>query len=341
MKDQRPNKQKQKNNQTNNKSPKGAPVSVNKENDHRKSNGRNSAQKDSFKPLNRDGLNADKQYGRKENDNRNFDNKKQNEFVSKPNMVNKDIEPQVSLKNDDLIYGRHPVMEALKNDTPINKLWIAEGMRETREITDLLKEKNIPFKIVERSKLNELVGDNVNHQGVVAGIAGKTFTEFEELLELCKTKTVFFVLLDKVEDPHNLGAIIRTADAAGVDAIIIPKHRAVGLTGVVSKTSAGALERMRVCRVTNLVQAIESLKENQVWVVGVDMDGKDIYSDANLKGAIALVMGGEGQGVTKLIKESCDFIVRIPMQSKANSLNVSVASAILVYEIYKQRGFKS
>lgn len=238
------------------------------------------------------------------------------------------------------IYGRHPVIEALKGETPVNKVWIAEGTRDTNQIIEHVIEKNIPYKIVTKTKLSYLVGESTNHQGVVAEVAGKEYTEFSDLIDLTKQKEVFFIVLDKVEDPHNLGAIIRTADAAGVDAIIVPKHRAVGLTGIVTKSSAGAIDRMKICRVTNLVQAIEELKQNNVWIVGVDMEGSEVYSKANLKGPIALTVGGEGEGLTRLVKEHCDFVVNIPMSSASNSLNVSVATAIVTFEIYKQKDFK-
>lgn len=238
------------------------------------------------------------------------------------------------------IYGRHPVVEAINGETPVNKVWIAEGTRDTDEIVEHVKDKNIPYKIVTKTKLSYMVGENANHQGVVAEVAGKEYTELHDLIELTKQKEVFFIILDKVEDPHNLGAIIRTADAAGVDAIIIPKHRAVGLTGIVTKSSAGAIDRMKICRVANLTQTMEELKKANVWIVGIDMEGADVYSNANLKGAIALTVGGEGEGLTRLVKENCDFIVKIPMSSQSNSLNVSVATAIVTYEIYKQKEFK-
>ncbi len=238
------------------------------------------------------------------------------------------------------IYGRHPVIEAINGETSINKVWIGEGTRDTDKIIEHVKDKNIPYKIVSKMKLSHMVGEDTNHQGVVAEVAGKEYTELHELVELAGKKPVFYIILDKLEDPHNLGAVIRTADAVGADAVIIPKHRAVGLTGIVTKSSAGAIERMKICRVSNLVQAIEELKKANVWVVGVDMEAKEIYSEANLKNSIALTVGGEGEGLTHLVKENCDFIVKIPMQSKSNSLNVSVATAVVAYEIFKQREFK-
>jgi 23S rRNA (guanosine2251-2'-O)-methyltransferase len=238
----------------------------------------------------------------------------------------------------DLVYGKHPVAELLNSEKDINKVWVSDTFRSD-EIFKKLKEYNIPFSILDKSKLDMIAEEDVNHQGIIAEVTSKNYTDLSELIELSKTKEVFFVVLDKLEDPHNLGAVIRTADAAGVDAIIIPKHHAVGLNGTVAKTSAGALERMKVCRVTNLVQTIEELKEHNVWFVATDMDGTDVYSKANYKGSIAVVLGGEGKGVTKLVKEKCDFSVRIPMKSTLESLNVSVSAALMIYEVYKQRGF--
>lgn len=267
-------------------------------------------------------------------------------FKREEKPVIKDVTPEKDIYNEperenNYIYGRHPVLEVLRNESAVNKVWIGEYTRDTSEIVEFLKEKGVPYKIVPRNKLNDLVGENTNHQGVVAEISDKEYTEFDDLIALCKVKSPFFIILDKVEDPHNLGAIIRTADAAGVDAIIIPKHKAVGLTGVVAKTAAGALQRMKVSRVANLAQAMDLLKKNNVWTVGVDMEGKENYSKANFKGSIALVLGGEGQGLSRLLKEKCDFVVNIPMQARANSLNVSVATAIMIYEVFRQKDFKT
>ncbi|MFN8672891.1 MAG: 23S rRNA (guanosine(2251)-2'-O)-methyltransferase RlmB [Candidatus Sericytochromatia bacterium] len=239
----------------------------------------------------------------------------------------------------EFVYGRHPISEILESNTQINKVWIDENFKDTIGLFDKIKQTNIPYQVVAKAKLSNLVGE-VNHQGVVASISEKEYTEFYDLLELAKTKEVFFVILDKVEDPHNLGAIIRTADATGVDAIIIPKHGAVGITGVVSKTSAGSLSRMNICRVTNLAQTIDKLKEHNIWVAGVDMNGKDVYTQCNFKGNVAVVLGGEGKGISSSILKSCDFSVKIPMKEHSNSLNVSVATAVVCYEVFKQKDFK-
>lgn len=239
----------------------------------------------------------------------------------------------------EFVYGRHPVSELLDSDVQINKVWIDEHFKDTRDVFEKVKSANIPYQLVNKAKLNNLVGE-VNHQGLVASISEIQYSELHDLIDMAQTKEVFFIILDKVEDPHNLGAIIRTADATGVDAIIIPKHGAVGVTGVVAKTAAGSLARMKICRVTNLSQAVERLKENNIWVGAVDMDGKDLYTQGNLKGNITIVLGGEGKGLSKTLRDNCDFSLKIPMKSHSNSLNVSVATAVVCYEAFKQRGFK-
>lgn len=239
----------------------------------------------------------------------------------------------------EFVYGRHPVSELLDSDVQINKVWIDEHFKDTRDVFEKVKSANIPYQLVNKAKLNNLVGE-VNHQGLVASISEIQYSELHDLIDMAQTKEVFFIILDKVEDPHNLGAIIRTADATGVDAIIIPKHGAVGVTGVVAKTAAGSLARMKICRVTNLSQAVERLKENNIWVGAVDMDGKDLYTQGNLKGNITIVLGGEGKGLSKTLRDNCDFSLKIPMKSHSNSLNVSVATAVVCYEVFKQRGFK-
>jgi len=281
-----------------------------------------------------------KKFGKKD-DKKNYPKfKDKNEkSVLKKDYRAKDEEIPAEREGRDLIYGRHPVLEAIRNEAPLNKAWILENSRNLGQIIDLLKEHDVPYKLTPKEFLDKLAGKNVNHQGVVVELAGKEYTDFAEVIELSKSRPVFLIVLDKIEDPHNLGAIIRTADAVGVDAIIIPKHRAAGLTGIVAKTSAGAIQRMKVCRVTNLTQTMDILKQHNVWLAGVDLDGKDIYSQANLKGSVAIVVGGEGKGLTKSVKDQCDFVVKIPMQSAANSLNASVATAIVIYEVYRQRGF--
>lgn len=237
--------------------------------------------------------------------------------------------------------GRNPVLEALKSERTINKILIAKGEKHgsIREIIRLAREKHLVIQEVERKKLDSLA-ESGSHQGIIAFVAPKAYVEVEDILKIAEEngEAPFLVLLDGVEDPHNLGSIMRTADGAGAHGIVIPQRRAVGLTAVVGKTSAGAMEYLPVARITNMVQTIEKLKERGIWVVGADMDGQDYYYQANLTGSVALVIGGEGKGLSRLVKEKCDFLVRIPMKGRVSSLNAAVAGSLLMYEIARQRG---
>lgn len=241
---------------------------------------------------------------------------------------------------DYMIEGRNPVLEAIQSGRAINKLMVADGQKEgsIKKIIAKAKEKGIVISYVDRNKINGL-SQSDNHQGVIAFVAAYDYVELEDLLNDVKAKeeAPFFIVLDEINDPHNLGSIMRTADAVGAHGIIIPKRRAVGLTPVVAKTSAGAIEYVPVCRVTNLARTIDVLKENNIWVAGADMAGEQNHFQANFKGAIALVMGNEGQGLSRLVKEKCDFLVNIPMIGKVSSLNASVAASVIMYEIFKQR----
>jgi 23S rRNA (guanosine2251-2'-O)-methyltransferase len=192
--------------------------------------------------------------------------------------------------------------------------------------------------MVDRANLDKLATD-APHQGVIAYAAPKEYVEVEDILAHAKAKgeDPFIVMLDEINDPHNLGAIIRTIDAAGAHGVIIPQRRSVPLTATVAKSSAGAIEYVPVARVTNLDQTIRQLKEQGLWVVGADMDGSEVYWQANLKGPLLMVIGGEGKGIGRLIKERCDLIVRLPMAGRVGSLNASVAAALLIYEVVRQR----
>ncbi|GIW21947.1 MAG: 23S rRNA (guanosine(2251)-2'-O)-methyltransferase RlmB [Candidatus Sericytochromatia bacterium] len=242
-------------------------------------------------------------------------------------------------EKENIIFGKHSLNSALRNQVTINKVWLSESLKGIDNLINELKNNQIPYKFIKKSKLDEIAG-NTNHQGYVAEITNKKFTDIQDIIEKSKYKDIFIVILDGIKDPHNLGAIIRTSVCAGVDAIIIPKYRAVGITGTVAKTSAGTLNDIDICRVTNISQTINLLKKNNIWVVGLDINSKFIYTEANLKGNIALVIGSEGEGISKIVKESCDFTIKIPMKNNVNSLNASVASAIIVYEVFKQRNFK-
>lgn len=241
---------------------------------------------------------------------------------------------------DDVLVGRNAVTEALKSGRGINKLWIASGDREgsVAEIAALAKERGIVVQYVERAKIEALAGRH-RHQGVLAYVAPVPYAELEDILKAAEAKgeAPFLVLLDELEDPHNLGALLRTADATGVHGILIPKRRSVSLNATVAKTSAGAVEYVPVARIGNIAQTLKKLKEKGFWVAGADMDGEKAYYEADLTGPLVLVVGSEGKGMSRLTKEACDFIVRMPMVGRINSLNASVAGSILMYESMRQR----
>ncbi|MCX7748269.1 MAG: 23S rRNA (guanosine(2251)-2'-O)-methyltransferase RlmB [Clostridia bacterium] len=240
----------------------------------------------------------------------------------------------------DKLEGRNPVLEALKAGRTINKILIAKGDREgsIKQIVALAKEKGIIVQEVERVKLNNLSSTHA-HQGVIAFVSAKEYVELEDILKIAeeKNEAPFIIILDDITDSYNLGSILRTANAVGAHGIVIPKRRAIGLTASVSKASAGAIEYVPVARVTNISQTIETLKKANIWVVGTDVTGEKPYYKNNLKGPIALVIGSEGEGIGKLVKEKCDFLVNIPMLGEISSLNAGVAAGIVMYEILRQR----
>ena len=241
---------------------------------------------------------------------------------------------------DDVLVGRNAVTEALKSGRGINKLWIASGDREgsVSEIAALAKERGIVMQYVERAKIESFAGGH-RHQGVLAYVAPVPYAELDDILKAAEAKgeAPFLVLLDELEDPHNLGALLRTADATGVHGILIPKRRSVSLNATVAKTSAGAVEYVPVARIGNIAQTLKKLKEKGFWVAGADMDGEKAYYEADLTGPLVLVVGSEGRGMSRLTKEACDFIVSMPMVGRINSLNASVAGSILMYEALRQR----
>ncbi|HHY20739.1 MAG TPA: 23S rRNA (guanosine(2251)-2'-O)-methyltransferase RlmB [Bacilli bacterium] len=242
--------------------------------------------------------------------------------------------------NSEFIFGKNPVIEALKSDHPINKIWIAEGSQKgtMTTIARLAKEKGVIVSNAPKQKLEQIIGSS-HHQGVVASVAAYDYAELEDLFKRAEERKEepFFLVLDEIEDPHNLGSIIRTADAVGAHGVIIPKRRSVGLTQAVAKASTGAIEYVPVVRVTNLARTIDDLKKRGIWFAGTDASGTEDYRQARFDGGIALVIGSEGRGMSRLVKEKCDFLVRIPMRGQVTSLNASVAASLLMYEVHRQR----
>lgn len=243
---------------------------------------------------------------------------------------------------EEIIEGRNVVLEALKSGRPVDKIFVEDGCQDGPILTIKreAKKRDAIIKYVSKERLDQL-SESKKHQGVIAYIAAYEYSEVEDIMALAKEKgeDPFIILLDNIEDPHNLGAIIRTAHQAGAHGVIIPKNRAVGLTSTVARTSAGALNYIPVARVTNLSQTIDKLKKEGLWFVSADMDG-DVMYKANLTGPIGLVIGSEGEGVSRLVKEHCDINARIPMKGQIDSLNASVAAGVLMYEIVRQREFK-
>lgn len=239
----------------------------------------------------------------------------------------------------DYIIGKNPVIEALKSERDINKIWIADGSNrgQMNQITSLAKEENVLVQFVPKKKIDQMVEGN--HQGVVAQVAAYEYAEVDDILAAAqkRNEAPFIILLDELEDPHNLGSILRTADAVGAHGVIIPKRRAVGLTATVAKASTGAIEYIPVARVTNLARTIDELKDRGVWIVGTDAKGKEDYRNMDGKMPIGLIIGSEGKGIGRLVKEKCDFLLRLPMQGKVTSLNASVAASLLMYEVYRKR----
>ena len=237
------------------------------------------------------------------------------------------------------IEGRNPIIEALRSDRPIDKLMISNTSKEgsIKKIIGMAKEKNVVIQYVDKHKLDE-ISTSHSHQGVIAVVSDYKYYELEDLLAIARERgeDPFFIILDEITDPHNLGTIIRTADAVGAHGVIIPKRRSVHITSVVAKASAGAVEYVPVCKVTNIVNTIKQLKKEGLWIAAADMDG-GVFYEQDLTGPLALVIGSEGFGVSRLVKQNCDFVVKMPMIGNVTSLNASVAGGILLYEIFRQR----
>lgn len=241
---------------------------------------------------------------------------------------------------EDLIIGRNAVIEALKSDRTIEYVYVSKGDLEgsIKVALGLAKDKGVVIKEADRRKLDTMC-DGLNHQGIVARVTPFKYCEVNDILEDAKRKEQqpFIVILDEIEDPHNLGSIIRTAELCGVHGIIIPKRRNVGVTSTVYKCSAGAIEHMKIAKVTNINATIDMLKEQGIWIYGADIDGKDYSYNTDFSGPCALIIGSEGKGISSLTLKKCDLLVKIPMIGKINSLNASVAGGIMMYEVLKGR----
>ena len=240
---------------------------------------------------------------------------------------------------DILIGGKNPVIETLKSDRSVHKIWVADGMKPSalQAIVSLAKKKNILIQRVPKRKLDDMKIEN--HQGVVAQIAAYKYSTLDDLFLQAEQRNEmpFFLILDEIEDPHNLGSILRTADCVGVHGIIIPKHRAVGLTHTVAKASTGAIEHVPVVRVTNIAQTLKVLKDAGLWIIAADLQNSRDYRELEANFPLALVIGSEGKGISRIVSKSCDFIYRLPMVGQVTSLNASVAAALFLYEIYRKR----
>ena len=251
---------------------------------------------------------------------------------------NRQRQEQVQIP-ENLICGRNALRELLASGRSIDKVLVQRGERDGSilELIRELRDRKVPIIETDKNKLDTLTG-HARHQGVVAYAAERDYFSVEDILSYAEERgeAPLIIICDGVEDPHNLGAIIRTADCVGAHGVIIPKRRSVGLTSVVSKASAGAIEHVRVARVTNLATTIDDLKEKGVWIYAADMDGKPYYEE-RLTGAVALVLGSEGFGISRLVKEKCDFVLSIPLYGQVNSLNVSNAAAVLLCEVARQR----
>jgi 23S rRNA (guanosine2251-2'-O)-methyltransferase len=241
--------------------------------------------------------------------------------------------------SEDYVIGKNSVLEALKSGRDINKIFILEGLQKgaMAQIAHLANENKVLVQLVPKKKLDQM--NSGNHQGVIAHVAAYQYAELDDLFKVAEERKEppFFLILDEIEDPHNLGSIMRTADAVGAHGIIIPKRRAVGLTATVAKVSTGAIEYIPVVRVTNVARTIDELKEKGVWIAGTDAKGSQDYRRIDGKMPLGLIIGSEGKGMGRLIREKCDFLFHLPMVGHVTSLNASVAAAILMYEVYRKR----
>jgi 23S rRNA (guanosine2251-2'-O)-methyltransferase len=245
---------------------------------------------------------------------------------------------------DNIIVGRQPVLEALKSRQPIERILILHGTTGSHidHAKQLARKLAIPVKETDKERFAELAGDTLT-QGIIAIIDSYRYAEIEEILAVAQQKNEppFILILDEIEDPHNLGALIRTAECAGIHGIIIPLHNAASVNSTVAKTSAGATAHLPIARVTNIAQTLDELKKAGVWIVGTEMETAKLYYEHDYRGSLAIVIGNEGKGIRRLVREKCDFLVKIPMHGKIESLNASVAGALVMFEAAKSRMQKS
>ena len=276
-------------------------------------------------------------YNDKRNNKGNRDNRERGRGPRDSRPYQRQSEPREIDEN--VIVGRNAVRELLSSGRDIEKLYITSGEREgsINQLLGIAAERGIPITECDRTRLDSISG-GARHQGIIAIAAEHNYATIDEIFDYARERgeSPFIVILDGVEDPHNLGAIIRSAECAGAHGIIIPKRRAVGLTATVAKASAGALMHMRIAKVTNLAMTIDELKERGLWLYAADMDGT-AYTKTDLKGAVGIVLGSEGFGISRLVKEKCDFVVSIPLYGSVNSLNVSCAAAIILTEVARQK----
>lgn len=275
-----------------------------------------------------------------ERNNRSFRKKDDNQMFKKEGRTLSAKETDIDAVREDLILGRNAVIEALKSDRTIECLYVSKGDLEgsIKVALGLAKDKGVVVKEADRRKL-DVMCEGLNHQGIVAKVTPFRYCEVSDILEVAERKNEkpFIVILDEIEDPHNLGSIIRTAELCGVHGIIIPKRRNVGVTSTVYKCSAGAIEHMKIAKVTNINATIDILKQKGIWIYGADIEGKDFSYNTDFSGACALIIGSEGKGISSLTLKKCDLLVKIPMIGKINSLNASVAGGIMMYEVLKGR----
>lgn len=307
--------------------------------DKKRKPARNQAQRQDEKPKNRPSSGQDQKHEARRDQkheqrrDRKHEPRRDQKQGLKPDQLREQNE------NQDYIIGKNPVIEALKSERDINKILIAEGSQsgQMQQVIGMAKEANVMVQFVPKKKIDQLAEGN--HQGVIAQVAAYEYAELDDLFAAAekKNEAPFFLLLDEIEDPHNLGSIMRTADATGAHGIIIPKRRAVGLTATVAKSSTGAIEYIPVVRVTNMAQTIDELKERGVWIAGTDASAKQDYRQMDATLPLGLVIGSEGKGMGRLIRDKCDFLLGLPMVGHVTSLNASVAAALLMYEVHRKR----